>query len=155
MNGDRTGKAKQKRPGRATALGEALDTVPVFRRVALDTSALMAPVQAGVRLFEELDRHLDGPVPVVPTPVVTELRSLGEGAGEEATAAGVGLGLTERCHRVETDATYADDALVELAERGHVGTVVTNDRPLKDRILAVGVPVLCLRGRTELILNRP
>jgi len=73
--------------------------------------------------------------------------------GEEATAASVGRDLADRCRVVETDATYADDALVELAERGDCEYVVTNDRPLRDRLLDAGVDVIGLRGRNTLAIT--
>ena len=121
-------------------------------RVALDTSALMLPVQADVRLFEELDRLLGAGTYelVVPRVVVAELESLARGNGAEATAAGVGRDLADRCAVVETEASYADDALVELADRGEVDCVVTNDRPLRDRLPC---KVIGLRGRNQLALN--
>ncbi|WP_321168255.1 DUF188 domain-containing protein [Halorubrum sp. JWXQ-INN 858] len=127
-------------------------TAPV---VALDASALMAPIEANVRLFEELDRLLGSHAAVVPAAVVAELDGLRSGAGTEATAASVGADLAERAETVETDASYADDALVELATTGRVGYVVTNDRPLARRVLDADVPVICLRGRNTLAITEP
>jgi len=124
--------------------------------VAMDTSALMAPVETGVRVFDELERLLGEYEAVVPRAVVEELRSLAAGAGAEATAASVGSDLAaERCRTVETDAQYADDALLELAGRGEVDAVVTNDVPLKERLLAAGAPVIHLRGRNKLVRTQP
>jgi rRNA-processing protein FCF1 len=131
----------------------------------LDTSALMAPVESDLRLFEELDRVLAAeadatgrperdPDPVVPEAVVAELADLAGGAGQEATAASVGHELVERCRVVATEADYGDDAVLELALReGH--RAVTNDRELRRRLLAAGVPVASLRGRTNLAVTRP
>ncbi|RQH01754.1 PIN domain-containing protein [Natrarchaeobius oligotrophus] len=142
-------------------------------RVALDTSALMMPVELDVRVFDELDRLLggaprapddgaderseaDGFEPTTPQSVVEELRRLSEKGGTEGTAANVGHDLaTERCLVVDTEASYADDALVELAREGTVDYVVTNDRPLRDRILETDVPVIALRGRNKLAITRP
>ena len=125
-------------------------------RVALDTSALMMPVQLDVRLFDELERVLDSYEPTAPQPVVEELRRLAEKGGTEGTAANVGHDLAiERCLVVDTEASYADDALVELAREGSVDYVVTNDLPLRDRILERDVPVIALRGRNKLAITRP
>ena len=126
--------------------------VPV---VALDTSALMAPVEANVRLFEELDRLLDTYEAVVPSVVHEELDGLRAGAGAAATAASVGADLAARARSVETDASYADDALVELAETGRADYVVTNDGPLAKRVLAADAPVIGLRGRNTLAITEP
>ena len=122
----------------------------------MDTNALMTPVELGVRVFDELDRLLDDQIDLVaPAAVVEELRALSEGAGKEATAASVGLDLAqERCRIVETNESYADDAVVELAESG-VDYVVTNDIPLRDRLLERGVRVIGLRGRNTLNITQP
>ena len=125
-------------------------------RVALDTSALMMPVELDVRLFDELERLVDSFEPVAPQAVVEELRRLSEKGGTEGTAATVGHDLaTERCLVVDTEASYADDALVELAREGTVDYVVTNDRPLRDRVLEANRPVIALRGRNKLAITQP
>ncbi|ARS89024.1 PIN domain-containing protein [Natrarchaeobaculum aegyptiacum] len=125
-------------------------------RVALDTSALMMPVELDVRLFDELERLLDSFEPITPQSVIEELRRLSEKGGTEGTAANVGHDLaTERCLVVDTEASYADDALVELAREGTVDYVVTNDRPLRDRVLEENRPVIALRGRNKLAITQP
>ena len=124
-------------------------------RVGMDANALMMPVECGVRVFEELDRLLGTYDPVVPRAVVEELRALGVGSGEEARAASVALDLAERCAVLDHEEPYADDALVELALRGAVDAVVTNDAPLRERLLAAGVQVIHLRGRNQLTRTQP
>nr|WP_256402808.1 DUF188 domain-containing protein [Halorubrum salinum] len=123
--------------------------------VALDASALMAPVEANVRLFEELDRLLGTYEAVVPAAVVAELDGLQAGNGAEATAASVGADLAARAETVETEETYADDALVELVTEGRIDGVVTNDRPLANRVLEADAPVIGLRGRNTLAITEP
>ena len=136
------------------------------RIVAIDTNALMMPVELDVRLFEELDRVLGGASaegtaggfePIVPQAVLEELRRLsGGGSGEEAIAASVGHDLaTERCLPVDTEAAEADDAIVELASEATADYVVTNDLPLRDRVLDAGIPVLSLRGTDKLAITEP
>jgi rRNA-processing protein FCF1 len=123
--------------------------------IVVDTNALMMPVECNVRLFEELDRlGIDAPC-LVPEPVRAELETLADGAGTEATAATVGLDLLDRCSIAETVADYADDAVLELAERADVTHAVTNDTPLKRRLLDAGIPVISLRGRNKLDITQP
>ncbi|QLC33162.1 twitching motility protein PilT [Halarchaeum sp. CBA1220] len=124
-------------------------------RVAVDANALMMPVEVGVRVFDELDRVCGDYDAVVPDVVRDELATLSDGAGEEATAASVGADLAARCDEQETDGQYADDALVALAESGAVDAVCTNDGPLRERVLAAGVPVIHLRGRNQLTRTQP
>lgn len=143
--------------------------------VVLDTNALMMPVECTVRLFDELDRLVgEHRRQLVPDAVLDELASLAEGAGEAATAASVGLDLADRCVRRETEAAYADDAVLELAltaaDVGYSTDVsatdtdtdvdvdvygVTNDGPLRERLLAQGVPVISLRGENVLAVTEP
>lgn len=123
-------------------------------RVVLDTNALMAPVEVGVRTFEELDRLLGEYEALVPEAVLAELDRLAAGAGETATAASVGADLARReCEPVDHDAAYADDAVLEIGRQ--VEYAVTSDMPLRERLLEANVPVICLRGRTKFEITQP
>jgi rRNA-processing protein FCF1 len=124
-------------------------------RVAMDANALMMPVEADLRVFEELDRLLGEYTPVVPDVVIEELRTLADRGGEAARAARVGLDLAERCETVVSPESYADDALFALGESGAVAAVVTNDAPLRERLLDAGVQVIHLRGRNQLTRTQP
>jgi rRNA-processing protein FCF1 len=125
-------------------------------RVVLDANALMAPVEVGVRTFEELDRLLGDYEAVVPESVLAELDRLATGGGEAATAASVGADLARReCRTIAHEAGYADDAVLEIAERDGVEYAVTSDMPLRERLLESNVPVICLRGRTKFELTEP
>ncbi|MCU4718967.1 PIN domain-containing protein [Halapricum hydrolyticum] len=123
--------------------------------VVLDTNALMMPVECDVRVFEELQRLLGSVDPIVPAQVLAELESLSGGASEEATAASVGLDLADRCRMVEAAPDYADDAVLAVAQREGVEYALTNDRPLQERLLAAGVPVISLRGEHKLAITHP
>ncbi len=120
--------------------------------VGLDTNALMMPVECDIRVFEELDRlfGLDVTELVVPSAVLDELDRLESGSDEAATAASVGKDLAGRCRVVETNVSYADDAIVELATDGKLDYVVTNDAPLRDRLRSHGVHVVSRQGETTL-----
>jgi len=119
----------------------------------MDASALMMPVEVGVRVFEELDRLVGRYEAIVPGAVVDELDKLGADGGETGRAASVGRDLADRCETVATEASYADDALVELAAEGEADAVVTNDGPLRERLHEAGVPVIHLRGRNKLTVT--
>ena len=125
--------------------------------VGLDTNALMMPVECDIRVFEELDRlfGLDVTELVVPSAVLDELDRLESGSDEAATAASVGKDLAGRCRVVETNVSYADDAIVELATDGELDYVVTNDAPLRDRLRSHGVHVVSRQGETTLGIRSP
>ncbi len=122
----------------------------------MDTNALMMPVECDVRVFEELERVVDAGELLVPEAVLDELAKLADGRGKEATAASVGLDLArDRCESVAHDEDYADDAVLEVAEREDVTHAVTNDGPLKRRLLDEGVPVISLRAENKLTVTQP
>ena len=128
--------------------------------VVMDTNALMMPVECDVRVFEELDRLVgvaaNATDLLVPEAVLDELAKLAAGTGEEATAASVGLDLArDRCESVAHEASYADDAVLEVATAEDVSHAVTNDGPLKRRLLDAGVPVISLRAETKLTVTQP
>ena len=121
----------------------------------MDANGLMMPVECDVRVFEELDRLLSRPELLVPRGVLNELDSLAGGHGKEATAASVGRDLAERCRTVDHESQKADDACVELALADACEYVLTNDRPLRERLFDSGVPVICLRGKNTLTIWEP
>ncbi|MFC7140794.1 twitching motility protein PilT [Halosimplex aquaticum] len=124
--------------------------------VVMDTNALMMPVECDVRVFEELERVVDAGELLVPEAVLDELAKLADGRGKEATAASVGLDLArDRCESVAHEEDYADDAVLEVAEREEVTHAVTNDGPLKRRLLDAGVPVVSLRAENKLTVTQP
>lgn len=136
----------------------AADANTTGPRVLLDTNALMMPVECDVRLFDELERVLNAtPELLVPSTVITELRSLTEDNGVAGQAATVGLDLAQRARTVTSTAEYADDAIVTIATdpRADVTFVVTNDRELRERLTSRGVHVIGLSGGDTLAVHEP
>lgn len=125
--------------------------------VALDTNALMMPVELDIRVFDELERLVGAVDAVVPQAVVRELdRLVNTGNATEVRAASVGRDLVRgRCRVVETPGDGGDASIVALAAGGCVDYVVTNDRSLRDRVLDMGVPVVGVRGRNVLGIVEP
>ncbi len=124
--------------------------------VALDTSALTAPVELDLRVFDELERLLGAIDPIAPSAVERELHGLAEGGGDVGRAARVGLALVaDRVRIVESTAAVADDAVLELATDGPATHLVTADRALVERALAAGVPVVSPRAGQHLAIESP
>ncbi len=125
--------------------------------VILDTNALMMPAQLDVRLFDELERLLGDADIAVPDVVVDELDRLAtSGTPDASGAAAVGRSLAdERARSIPTDGTDADPAIAALAADGIPDYVVTNDAPLRNRVLDADIPVISLRGRTKLAVIHP
>ncbi|WP_435196465.1 PIN domain-containing protein [Natronomonas sp. EA1] len=122
-------------------------------RIVMDTNAYMMPVECDVRVFDELSRLLGTYESITPRAVIEELEKLSGTHGTERVAASVGRDLADRSTVVDTDAEYADDAVLECA--AECDYAVTNDGPLKRRLLDAGVPVICLRGGSKLHITNP
>jgi len=119
----------------------------VPRLVLLDANALMMPFEFNVHLDAELRRLLGDVDIAVPTPVLTELKVL----GERDRVARAAERLARKYRTIEGHGS-ADDALLDLAtERKAI--VVTNDQPLLDRLKAAGIPRIFLRSRNHLVVE--
>lgn len=124
--------------------------------VAVDTSALMLPIELDIRLFDELERLLGDYEAIVPAQVVAELDRLSEEGGTVGKAASVGSSLAQQhCRVVEVDSASADDAVLELATSGAATYVVTADRELADRVRTAESPAITPRGRRQLAIQPP
>jgi rRNA-processing protein FCF1 len=122
-----------------------------------ETDGVAAPDgEAATPDGDEVTEVVDGHELVVPRAVLAELERLADGAGEAATAASVGLDLArERCRVLDHEADSGDAAVFECGIREDVTHVVTNDGPLRDRLLDAGVPVISLRARNKLAVTQP
>ncbi len=107
----------------------------------------MMPFQFRIHLDTELRRLLGDVDIAVPSPVLAELRSLGERDRVAQSAAR----LAENYRSVEVHGS-ADDALLDLGETLWA-IVVTNDQPLLDRLKAAGIPRVFLRSRNHLVVE--
>ncbi len=126
--------------------------------VVLDTNILIVPAQFGVDIFTESERVLERNIEfVVLKSVVKELeRNLEVAVRTEKFKFRIALDFVERCTVIDLDELSmtkpVDDQVLEHAH-SLSGVVATNDKELKERALAQGVPVLFLRGKKRLELQ--
>lgn len=114
------------------------------REVLLDANALMSAARLKVDLAARLAEVAPGWEPVVPSSVSRELAGLGGTKhAREARA------IAARFRAVEVEGS-GDRALQEAAVGRKGRAVLTNDRALRRRLRARGVPVVYLRGRQKL-----
>lgn len=112
--------------------------------VLLDANALLMPFQFPVDIESELCRLLGRYEIAVPSSVLEELGRLAR-TKREAKAA---LKLAER-YRVVEASGRRDPAILRLArELGAI--VLTNDKRLRRQLRAAGIPVIHLRGLSQL-----
>ncbi|HUH78540.1 MAG TPA: nucleotide-binding protein [Methanoregula sp.] len=125
-------------------------------KVILDANALMMPAQFRIDLFDELRQLVGAFEPVVLSGVVHELSGLSRAKGRDGAAAKCGLALSDRCSVVESGdlrSGSVDEQLVEYAVRNGC-LVVTNDRRVRETLLAQGIGVISMRGQKKLEILR-
>jgi len=119
-------------------------------RVILDSNFLFLPAQFGIDIFEAIQDLLCRRVELVlPSPVYEEtIRAASRYQGPERLAAE----LAKRCVVIPVEklpGESVDDLIVRLAREWRC-PVATNDRALRKRLRAIGVPVIYLRGLGKL-----
>ncbi len=126
--------------------------------VVLDTNMLTVPAQFRVDIFAETERVIERNIEfIVLKSVVRELeRNLEDAVRTKRFKFRTALDFVERCSVVELDEVSrtkpVDDQVLEYAISVS-GVVATNDKELRERSLARGVPVLFLRGKKRLELQ--
>ena len=117
----------------------------------LDSSAILMFFEFSRDWENELKSLVGAYHLVVPTAVVKELQMLASRAAGQKKAAAA-LKLIEKYETVEDDSSYADEALVKIAQKTK-GIVVTNDTALRHRLKKQGNSVIFLRGKKKLMLD--
>ena len=123
----------------------------IHKTVILDSSAILMIFEFSIDLENELAGLVGAYHLVVPTAVVRELQILATHSKTQKKAAAA-LKLIEKYETIYEDAQYADDALVQIAQRTK-GFVVTNDAKVRMRLRTLGLPVIFLRGKKKLALE--
>ncbi len=138
-------------PASASENGAGDDDGPTGRIVIVDTNALMMQFQYYLDLETELQRVMPGPFDVVvPSSVVDELETLSaEGNGKSAEEARLAIELAHTFEVVETEG-QGDEAIIDLASSRKEAVVVTNDKLLRARLRAKGIPNVHMRSKAFL-----
>ena len=124
-------------------------------KVLLDANALMMPAQFRIDLFSEIRELIGSFEPVVLPGVLHELSGLSRAKGGEGAAARLGLALAGQCTVAVGEGTClpVDEQVIAWA-RAHRGMVVTNDRRVRDALLAEGLGVISMRKQKKLEMLR-
>ncbi|MBN1167388.1 MAG: nucleotide-binding protein [Methanospirillaceae archaeon] len=125
------------------------------RIILFDTNGLMMASQFTLDVFEEVRWLVGTYQPVVLDGIIRELRRLGEGKGNNASAARYALKLTQDCitdHDV-VEQESVDDTIIRYA-RDTGCIVVTNDRRLREQLLMNHIDVISLSHKKRLEMIR-
>ncbi len=119
-------------------------------KILLDTNFLVAPFQFSFAMFEELDRLYPEADVCTLQDAVQEAKSIESGKYKELVPQ---LIENQEIEVLETEGEgEVDDLLVEICDEF---LIATNDKELKERILAEGRPVIIIRQGTHLeVINR-
>ena len=126
-----------------------------MKKIIADTSILLSQFEYGIDLPSELLRINNGPASIViPSVVMGELHMLAGGRGKRAAAARFVLHNLEKMPPslpVEEKESWgkADEWIIKYAQNNRV-CVATNDVALRRRLLALGVPVIAVKGKSKL-----
>ncbi len=127
--------------------------------VLIDTNFILVPAQFGVDIFTEAERVLERKVEfVVLASAVDEIEKKMEKATKrtEKLQFRIAKDLVARCRVVEVNPNSeqkdVDSQLLDYASSVE-SVLATNDRELRQRARAKGVPVLFLRGKKILMLE--
>ncbi|MEN6395898.1 MAG: PIN domain-containing protein [Methanoregula sp.] len=124
-------------------------------KVLLDANALMMPAQFKIDLMSEINELLGCFEPVVLPGIVQELVGLSRAKGNDGAAARLGLTLAGQCTVTQDTGSslLVDDQVIAWAMENN-GMVVTNDRRVRDVLLAQGIGVISLRKQKKLEILR-
>jgi len=124
--------------------------------IIIDTNFLMIPYQFHVDIFQEFKQMMEEPYElVIIDKTMDELKKLEEkGTPEERAAARFGFGLVERYkpRSIKTDKLLNVDQLIEEQVTGPQIAVATQDKELKEKILAKNGRLVIMRHKRYLEL---
>jgi rRNA-processing protein FCF1 len=128
---------------------------PIVQKIIIDTNFLLMQFEYGIDLQGELLRIARGPVAlIIFTGTINELKTLSGRTGRRATAARFALQHFDSLKKRFTveileSAGPVDGCIIKYAQKNPV-CVATNDVPLRQRVLAMGVPAIVMKSKAKL-----
>ena len=126
-----------------------------MNKIILDTNFLMIPSQFHVDIFHEIRRVAPEDFEMmVLSSTLEELNKLKEsGKGKDKRAAKLALKFVDFAgiKVVDTKESYADKAILGLVTKDYV--VATQDKELKRKLKALGIPIITLRKKKHLVFQ--
>lgn len=126
--------------------------------VLLDSNFLILPASHKIDVFREIENLLCRNVIFVTIqPVINELKRLSKKPTKLGRKASLALKFVSKCNILELDSKNisdgnADDSILEFSKSRKI-VVATTDINLKKRLREVSIPVIYLRGRSQIKLD--
>ncbi len=123
----------------------------------MDSNFLFIPAKFQVDVFEELTRLLNQRFdPVLLSSIYQELMTMADKSRpSKRKQASIALKLAEKCRiiDVEKNREESNDNVILRVATLWKSPVATNDRELRNKLRARGIPVIYLRGKSRLELE--
>jgi rRNA-processing protein FCF1 len=125
------------------------------QKIIVDTNFLLMHFEYGIDLPNELLRIARGPVAlIIFSGTINELKTLSGRTGRRATAARFALQHFDSLKKHFTveiieSSGAVDEYIIKSAQKNTV-CVATNDVPLRQRVLAMGVPAIVMKSKAKL-----
>ena len=126
-----------------------------MRKIIVDTNFLLMPYEYRLDLISELRRIVHSPITlVVSRGTLNEITTLAGRHGRRAAAARFVESNMEKFRsafefEIVPETGAVDKWILKHAQENLL-TVATNDIPLRKRLLAKGVPVIVMKGKSKL-----
>ena len=126
-----------------------------MKKIIVDTNFLLMQYEYALDLPAELRRIVHAPITlVIASGAMDELAALAGRAGRRAAGARFvlqNMGKLRAMFTIEIAPSKGkvDEWIFKFAKENHVCTA-TNDVPLRRRLLALGVPVIVMKGKSKL-----
>ena len=127
-------------------------------KILVDTNMLLSQFEYAFDMPGELLRIAAEPFTlIIPSVVMNELETIAGKTGKKASAARFALQNLPRIKvmfpvevaSAQDFPSRADDWILKYAQKNH-SCVATNDVALRRRLLALGVPVIAVKGKSKL-----
>lgn len=126
-----------------------------MQKIIVDTNFLLMPFEYGIDIIGELRRIVHEPITlIISTGTDAELRTLAGRTGKRASAARAVLRTMDVLGQKFTiksvkSSGEVDRWIIKFVQENSV-CVATNDIPLRKRLVASGVPVISMKGKSKL-----
>ncbi len=126
-----------------------------MRKIIVDTNFLLMPYEYRIDLVSELRRIVHSPITlVISRGALNEIATLSGRHGRRAAAARFVESNMEKFKsafefEIVPDTGAVDKWILKHAQENLL-TVATNDIPLRKKLLAKGVPVIAMKGKSKL-----